>query len=735
MLGKQSSKPSILWHDFWQVAQRNYGLLLLGLLVFSVLIPFSTAGMPGSSIFNVAYTHQQMKFRFLAADFVLPVNLAVVVYGCALGIALYRFVLDKKQTTVYFSLGLNRKKLFGVRYLAGSLMLLLGIGIPLLVSLSLNLIALGNYEGLLPCFFFILAGLFLTGLVCFTLSAIACCLAGTLMEAVIFNGALLLLPTILCYGLNLLMKHLLWGNAFGVTAYSGTAAFYPNLVEQLSFLNPVLFFLLDLGSYSMFYRSMAEAAPPAVSFPLLLGWAAAWLVFMGIALFTLKKRKAEQAGITGFNAWLDQVAVFSCGFFIFVLVFNFVAKYSVGLAYSLALAAFLLVYLLWRLVLQRQASRVTRIMALAGQLALLVFIVGSVATGGWGYTTRLPRAGDVTAATISYVGSPNYLSGETSGSSSGKGYYVMSDYTFTDTEDIETILGLHQALIQQGKQPLAAVEGDFEQTVVPYDIKIRYQKKDGTTLLRYYDRASLEQLKAMLVLDDTPKIKTDIRQTVTGTLPDTGYPHWAQNAFANGQVYLADRWYSNPYQVKFPSAKRRQLLEALAADLEQQTVAERYFPTEAPVGVMMFSLDGENDSKTFAYHLENTLVYIMPSFQHTLQFLEENNLQSLLEFKGEIESVTLQKYDPYGGINKRKEPVSNYFLGYRADIPDAFMVQEDFGKKRPVTDKNKLAQLTPVLQNAYFMSEEGYLAAVKVKGSDSYAYLYLPNALAPAFVK
>ena len=66
-----NSGSGILRHDFLLVMKQSRGLLLLGLIVFAVLFPVSTCAVPDTSIFNVDYTHQQLKFRF-CADEVLP---------------------------------------------------------------------------------------------------------------------------------------------------------------------------------------------------------------------------------------------------------------------------------------------------------------------------------------------------------------------------------------------------------------------------------------------------------------------------------------------------------------------------------------------------------------------------------------------------------------------------------------------------------------------------------------
>ena len=79
--------------------------------------------------------------------------------------------------------------------------------------------------------------------------------------------------------------------------------------------------------------------------------------------------------------------------------------------------------------------------------------------------------------------------------------------------------------------------------------------------------------------------------------------------------------------------------------------------------------------------------------------------------------------------------MAQYFLGYCADSTNAFLIEEDFGKQRPITDPEKIKQLKPLLQNTYFMSDGGYLAAIKLVGAKQYVYQYLPKDRVPLFIK
>ena len=57
------------------------------------------------------------------------VNAACVLFGAVLAVVLFRFLLMKRATTAFFSVGLSRVKLFFSRYLAGAVCIVAGIAL------------------------------------------------------------------------------------------------------------------------------------------------------------------------------------------------------------------------------------------------------------------------------------------------------------------------------------------------------------------------------------------------------------------------------------------------------------------------------------------------------------------------------------------------------------------------------------------------------------------------------
>ena len=101
----------------------------------------------------------------------------------------------------------------------------------------------------------------------------------------------------------------------------------------------------------------------------------------------------------------------------------------------------------------------------------------------------------------------------------------------------------------------------------------------------------------------------------------------------------------------------------------------------------------------------------------------------------QIESIILQRMDPYIGINAPDYPIGMYFMAYCADSADEFMIQKDFGDKYVIDDSDDIAEVAAGLRNGYYMSGGGYLAAVKLNCDDMYRYMFLPQSEVPSFIR
>jgi ABC-2 type transport system permease protein len=706
---------------------RNAGLIIAGLAIFLVLIPFSTAGIPGDSIFEIATTHDQMKFRFIKEDFVQAVFWASVIYGMVSGLMTFSFLLEKRQTTLYFSLGLRRGRLLLSRLLAGICGALAVSLVPLLVSALINFIALGGYPGMMSSCFYLSGGMFLQVMTAFLISGIACLLAGTMREAILFDALFLGGPTAVIYCVGRMISKLVWGSPYGAVMYSGQKGGVSSLMKLTADFNPLIFFRSQLKKYSIFYRGLTRSEVDSISPHIIIMWTAAVCVLVLLAWLAFRARRAEQAGISGQNRILMAILTAVSGFCIFSIVFVMFADSSYLIALILAVLAEILLLVLWRAALAHSAEA-GRLRWWAVNLAVVAAVFGGILLSGNLGAGSLPQTDDISSVKMTYTGSPSFITSQTSGTSTETSYYMVSSQVYSSKDSISAARGINERLVDMGRRKMGTAEKNFQATVVPYDVEISYRLKNGRVVDRYYDRASLGILEKMTGMDSAAENRNELSQLLTGTLDSGREVNWAENAYESGSIFLTNTWLDRPYSLSLSAGSRAQLCEALAGDLARQDMKDRYFPRRDALGVLLFTGEGEDDLYTFSWHLGSAPIYITGEFKNTLKFLRAHGWLKLLKPQAQVEGVYLQRYDPFAGINGRKEPLSNIFLAYRAKDNDSFMVQTDFGDRQAITDPARLAKILPNLRSTYCMTREGYLAAVKLEGEDHLVYKYLPGS-------
>lgn len=736
----------LLRHDFAVVLKQLVPILLVALAVFAVLMPVSTAAIPSTSVFNLDYTHDQMKFRFWAEDVSYVVVLGAALFGAVLGVRAFRFMLVKREATAVLSLPLSRAALFGTRFAACVACLVVGLGAPMVATLVVNIVALDVWAGLFWSWAYVLAGLLLTAVVACAVAAIACALSGTVAEAAAFACALLASVTVACWGLNAVMDHLLVGNAFGETLYSGTAQVAPSLLSAAAFANPLLFFAQEAADHQQFIVQHPVYEPLPGNAVLLACWLAVAVVLVALALLAVRRRKGEKAGIAGLNVAVSAVVGIVLGLAAFGLTFTVLATLNVVAAVVAAFAVLWAVSaVLFRGLLRGNTTWKRTFGVMGVESAALACVVACVATGGLGYASAVPESDEVASVQVSYTGSPSFLAAPFESATAGDGsYYFSAEYTFTDAAAVDIVRDVHQQLVSTGSQPLAENRLDFGSTVVPYDVVVRYTLADGSQLVRYYDRATYDELAELAQLDDTREALEYARAVVSGDVSMLNSEQAqqvssssARQAFALGDIYVADRLYSTPMLVNCDATARAQLLAALAEDVATQSAQDRYCPASACRGVVMFTQAGDTAADSFAYSLENSVIYLTDEFENTLAWFEEKGLSSYLSVPDEaaaVESMTFQRYAPYEGMNAVTNPTSAYFMGYKAATEQQFVAMMDWGTKFSTSDQAQIAELLPLCDNASYMNGGGYLVSCKLAGQAAYAYLFIPAEDAPEWL-
>ena len=744
--GARRDGRSLFGHDFAVVFKQLVPVLLVALAALLVAMPVSTAAIPDTSVFNVDYTHDQLKFRFWLDDLTYPIVLGVAVFGVALGVRAFRFLLVKCESTAVLSLPMSRSAVFATRFGACLVALFFGIGIPLVASLSVNIAALNVWEGLFAQFAYLFFGLLVTGALACAVTVVACAVAGTMAEAAAFAVALLTSVSVAAWGLNAVMDWMLVGNAFGEPLVNGTAVVAPSLLDALACANPLLFFMQEAASHQLFLVQHPVYYPVAGDWPLVAIWAVVLVAVSALALVLVRRRKGEKAGIAGLNVVLALVVGIVVGLAAFGATFTLLAGLNVTAAIVGSFAVFWVVSaVLFCGPLKGRKSGKRTLAAIGVETAALALVLVCVGAGGLGYSQAVPAASEIASVSVSYTGSPSYLAARFQTAKAGDGtYYYSAEYTFDDADSIDIVRGVHEQLASTGALELGEDIDRFGGTVMPYDVVVRYTLADGGELVRYYDRATFDELAALTELDNTMHVKELERAVISGDVSFVDEDDAAalasssaRQAYSLGDIYLSDRLYANPMLVNCDDVARSELLAALAEDVANQSAEDRYHPDGTCLGVLMFTQTGEAAVESFSYNIENTVIYLTDEFTRTLAWFEEKGLSGYLTLPDEaslVESIAVQRYDPFGGMNAVAEPQSAYFLGYRSTAAQQFVSMRDFGTTFSTDDAGEIAELLPLAKNAYYLDRGGYLLSVKLAGQETYTYLFVAAEDAPEWL-
>ncbi len=729
----RSRRPRPLLHEFCFALRDASVPVLAAVLVLTVLVPVSTTVVSSFSIFNIDYTHEQLKYQFFAQDLAYGVSAACVLLGMCLAFALYEFVLVRQAVTAHFSVGITRERVFAVRFGAGLLACLAAVALPFAISLGLNVVALGLYPGELAAFAYVVCGYALTAAVAFAISSAAVLLAGSRAEAVVFAVAGVFGVTVALWAAGTLLACLFPGCPWGVAAYNQSSSVEPSLLSSFASFNPILFFA-DAGADKQYFVALHPVyyPLPGNAFPLA-AWAVGLVTLACAGIRLMGCRRGEQAEIAGMMPAASYVCAALCGLAAFTAVLRILVSSDTVVALIAGTIAFAVTGLALLLGPLRGKAPTRRVSCIVGaEVLVLAACVATVSLGFFGLADYQPSVEDVVSAEVSYVGSPAYISGEYQGVAHGGAYYATSSRTYSSTSSITCIEAAQCKLIADAKKPL----GDG---CVPTDVIIRYTRKDGATVTRYYGRASRAAFDKLVGLQDDAHARKLEAAVISADSKGLGNADAAlveasplYAVYKTGDVALAAPDLSGAHKLNLYGSDRVALMTALAKDVRSMSSADRYDATAPIYAALMVSTSLEQDMGSFGYSFNDSITYVTDAYSHTLAWLRAHGyIQDDSDVSNGVgadwTSVVLVRDDASGIAT----PVSRYFMGYRSVDDDAFWYS-GLGRvgatpsRAEVSDARLLMRIARAARAGCLM-DGGYLMRATC-ADGSYTYLYLPAA-------
>lgn len=483
-------------------------VMMLAIFVFPVMMYFSSEG------FKMVMEHKEVLVfvtdSSITSVFADIAPIFFVILGMLAAFKSFYFSMSKKQTNVYFSLGMSRNALYLNRLGAGALLFFAAAFIPLTVTFLLNLAKLGYSNQLLGVYLYFTSAFSVSGIAGLAIGSFAASVSGNIFEAALISGCTSFLPLMWRASFNLFRDG--WLNGYTRKYYVNSAI--NNMMMPYKFMQnpdfkentesvydlrsiPVRMLGSPAGSdYGVVfaeehpYTDGGEIAQKAAEIPRFLIidrwwflpvviWLVASVLIALLGLYLFNKRKAEHANSLGHfpvgTAVVAMTAFLGTEMF-FVELLGGSGRYLWIIRIGLCIAP-ILAYFLVQLILQRRIKPVLKSLVFGAVLiAACGFLYAFNATGYFGTYNKLPEKAEIESVQIDVRGGTGaFTHGKYRGgySSSSAHKYLTS----SDSRDIEMVTKVFTALskekVKRGEDSLT-------------DVSITVNTKNGKTIERCF---------------------------------------------------------------------------------------------------------------------------------------------------------------------------------------------------------------------------------------------------------
>ncbi len=722
-------------------------------------------------------------------DTMIFILIATIGASILMGISLFRFITAKKTVNVYYSLGITRTSLFVSRFMAGLSLLFMCSVVPVVLSAIVSTLLIGASSELFTVTLFTALSIFSTAALTYSVTAAVFSAVGTSIEGAGFTAVVMLVPTVFFFCLEAFGRTLLYGTPLKLGYFQLSDGYYEtvDMVYEYGLFNPLIYlfklFDVDVGYCELRVETLRDMQEMKFDFASELNFAVplAWLAVAAaafiIGIVVYNRRKAEICGFLGMSRTLNFIGSFILSFGAFTVIVNSIGTEQIGLACVLGFAAMAVIYLVFNLIITRAPKRVFKSIYLLGiQMLTMGVILGIFAFGGFGYSSKIPKAEDIESVQISPVAIDTLLSGDDC--------YIDSFYAFEDSgdipvfpnslsssaigpytskEDINRALMLHTKLIELGSKNLE------EEKYINSSIIIYYKLKNGNTLVRYYDKADMEALRLALGFYDSDFYDEMIEKSFLGEDED-----WNNDivSFDNGKVVAAKSSLKIEHfdYLDLNDEQYTQLKAAIVKDLQNMTAKQYYYPEKPAVGVLIFTpidwvseaYDYENSNSEYELFDQSKLcgqlfgaecgsslktVFVTEDMIETLSFLTKNDLMRYFGTvdASEIEHITFRpaKIDRENWFYISGQDITLNFYArnctaeiarFGHNVDSKYPEGSRLIDQNKITDKAKISEIASKAHIYYFAENEGYACYITYANGET-VEKYLTEDDAPDYVK
>ncbi len=657
------------------------------------------------------------------------VFLFAIIGGLALGISQFEFLHRKKYCSTLLSFGIKRNKIFFNRLIIPLALALFCIMLPYFIALKLNIETFGFKADMFPWFFFELIRVIRVFLTCYTISIVACIFTGRTIEAIAGAVSIAFLP---------LASATLTDIIFDLSLFGYAGPFYSHTTDVLVKADPI--FISSLTFSRGFDRAHPINTPLDSDAIIQIVFSIIWIL-VSVAVIALanryfcKKFKPESSGFKGNNKGMSIIISFTAPLFLSAIAIDyFKGHFSPIVSNSVTLLVFVIgiafgfiASIISGLVIHLTHKKLK--ISLIGGLAL-VGTIGIISvfgiTGIFGTYHTAPKSEEIKKIEIKAPYNeyfPNLY----------KEPYFIRQYicdsttalVITDKNDIETILELHKKATQKSEDAAAS---KFE---------IVYTLKDGSTIIRNYEKLSCDATEEMLRLWDTKAAKEMYKKCLFPKAEDIDnlYSNAAFTTIPYEQPYIMDYNDETAFMLittrdgeiksllgEITEADFIKLKKAIYKDICQLNSSDWFTPEETQIGTLSFNFSSyQQYSANGDFRLN---FYINPNMKNTVKALKDLDLYKHFECKKEIEEVLVGDIRDYSiwenqtlSESKNAEIHQPFFTSGSDGFIAICFNSEEAGYTKPpvkeVTDKLQIKSLTEKGYIAYNILNNGRIVFVK----------------------
>ncbi len=635
-------------------------------------------------VFNTYVDDSELDWMFF--------EILLLILACVLAVILFKYLLNKSEINVAFSLGISRTKFFLAKYLAGATLISAGVILPLFIACVGNVCFFGNSSAL-----WISAGYFALKAISamlwiFTCFALTMTLVGSVLETLVMGTVVTLSPAFISRICSVLMGVSANGSPYSFN--TGVFSYYGGLNDMMGEPINTDVTLLDFSKYitplsantyeNVFYLSKDTVYDrPPVLFSLV--FLAAIIVLTAAAALIVAKRPAEKAGFMGTSPVLQGFCVLTVGPWLSTVCVEMARENftTVRLLFVTMIVSSLVImavgYSVVDLICVHSFRKfISRIRYLLIELAVFAVIVGVFAVVANIRYSPVPAAEDVKSVSVSvsdaYVYSDmtymrmGFYDGD-NGTRLDELLSVEANEStliddITDSNVIGKVIEMNKKLKKCSNEKAGNVynTSGFGTRVIPSRIMIVYTLRNGKQVRRAYNRMTDEMLITLSddILTSEQAKKAAAIRVRNGVLRGYGVAYISPNgssvtlskAFThNGLSPIKPGYYGEGGEETIISENKAQeeLYNAIAKDIIDGTLPLNMKSDERIMGYIFSTGDSNWEPDLHALKMisleAGNLFPVYPSMKNTLAVLDKYGERSMLENTAHPVKITYTVYN------------------------------------------------------------------------------------------